>query len=121
MNLLGHDIGVCSWSLRPSNTSDLVSKVRALGLSHVQVALGDLLALDDAARDAAVSELRDSGLTITATMIGFPGEDYSSIASIRRTGGVVPDERWDERRTLLLRAASLSRTLGVTQLTTHIG
>jgi L-ribulose-5-phosphate 3-epimerase len=121
MNLLGHDIGVCSWSLRPADTADLIDKVQSLRLTHVQLALGDLLALDDDARGAAIAQLLDSGLKITATMISYPGENYSSIASIRRTGGLVPDERWEERQTLLIRAAELSKVLGVTQLTTHVG
>lgn len=121
MNLLGHDIGVCSWSLKPKNTADLIEKVKTLGLSHVQVALGDLIDLDDSARGQATGLLLDSGLKITATMIGFPGEDYSSISAIRRTGGVVPDESWEVRKDRITRAASLAKTLGATQLTTHIG
>jgi sugar phosphate isomerase/epimerase len=121
MNLLGHDIGVCSWSLRPADTTDLIQKVQALGLTHMQLGLGDLLTLDDAARGAAITQLLDSGIKITATMISFPGEDYASISSIRRTGGLVPDERWDERHNLVVRAAQLSKLLGVTQLTTHVG
>ena len=121
MNLLGHDIGICSWSLRPADMADLIGKVQSLGLTHLQLGLGDLLSLDDDARADAVTQLRDSGLKITATMISFPGEDYASIASIRRTGGLVPDERWEERHTLLIRAAQLSKLLGVAQLTTHVG
>lgn len=121
MNILGHDIGVCSWSLRPADTADLIAKVKALGLSHVQLALGDLLKLDDDARTAAVDDILASGLTITATMIGFEGEDYASIASIRRSGGLVPDERWDERKRLIIAAAQLSKRLGVSLLTTHVG
>ena len=121
MNLLGHDIGVCSWSLQPTDAADLIAKVRELELSHVQLALGDLLALDEATRAREVGQLRDSGLTFTATMISYPGEDYASIAAIRRSGGLVPDERWDERRALTLAAAQLSKDLGVTCLTTHVG
>ena len=45
MNIAGHDIGVCSWSLRPGDMGELVAKVRELGLGHVQLALEPLLLL----------------------------------------------------------------------------
>ena len=31
MQLQGHDIGVCSWSLHPKGMADLVSKVQQTG------------------------------------------------------------------------------------------
>ncbi len=121
MNILGHNIGVCSWSLRPTSEGDLVEKVRALELSHVQLALRGLLQLDDAARQEAQSRLRESLLTFTAAMVSFAGEDYSSIQSIKLTGGYVPDDRWDERRELTLRAAKLASEMGIKLLSTHVG
>jgi L-ribulose-5-phosphate 3-epimerase len=121
MNLLGHDIGVCSWSLRPENTADLIAKVRELGLSHVQLALEPLLTLNTDQRAKAVGLIRDSGLTLTAAMISFADEDYSTIATIRRTGGLVPDEKWDVRKQAVLDAANLAKHLGVRLLTTHVG
>src|SRR5687768_7527132 len=94
MEIRGHAIGVCSWSLHPHDMGELVARVRQLGLEHVQLALGPLLEADDATRDGELMLLRDSGIKLTAGMIGFPGEDYSTIASIRGTGGFVPDELW---------------------------
>src|SRR5687768_16997283 len=47
MQLHGHTIGVCSWSLQASGMADLVDKVKQTGLTHVQLALPDLLFLDD--------------------------------------------------------------------------
>ena len=93
MQIRGHDIGVCSWSLKPRDSADLVEKVRQLGLEHVQLGLGALLAAnDDVAAAAQVDALNDSELTVTSTSVAFPGEDYSTIGVIRRTGGLVPDE-----------------------------
>jgi sugar phosphate isomerase/epimerase len=54
-------------------------------------------------------------------MIGFPGEDYSTIARIHDTGGFGPDDRWPERLSLTAAAADFTRDLGATQLSTHIG
>ena len=92
MQINGHDLGVCSWSLRPSGMQELVSSLKELGLTHLQLALGPLLFLDDKRKYEDLGHLRNSGLTITAGMISYPGEDYSTIARIRTTGGVIPDE-----------------------------
>jgi sugar phosphate isomerase/epimerase len=100
---------------------DLVHRVRQLGLEHVQLALGPLLEADDATRDAEVQTLRDSGIKITAGMISFPGEDYTTIASIRGTGGFMPDELWPARKELTLRAADLAQSLGLSMISTHVG
>src|SRR4051794_36035300 len=121
MQVRGHDIGVCSWSLHPRDTTELISRVKLCGLEHIQLALGPLLDKDDAARGADLEQIKASGLKLTATMIGFSGEDYTSIAIIRRTGGFVPDDLWTARRDLALRAGALSAELGVKNLTTHIG
>jgi L-ribulose-5-phosphate 3-epimerase len=121
MEIVGHVIGVCSWSLHPKDANDLVAQLRRLGLSHAQLALGPLLAMDDERRETELRVLRDGGLQFTAGMIGFPGEDYSSIAIIKQTGGFVPDESWMQRRELSFRAAELAQGLGLKQVSTHIG
>jgi L-ribulose-5-phosphate 3-epimerase len=121
MELHGHPVGVCSWSLRPKDVSDLIAQVRAADLSHVQLALAPFLDIHAEDRDRDLGLIKDAGLSVTATMISYPGEDYSSIAAIKRTGGLIPDDLWPARRELTLRAASLSRALGCKCLTTHVG
>lgn len=121
MNILGHNIGVCSWSLQPAGLEDLVAKVKQLGLSHLQLAVGEFASLPDADQDRAIGLINDSGLTVTATMVSYPGEDYGSINAVRRTGGLLPDELWPERERLTLAAAAFTAKLGVTKISTHIG
>ena len=121
MDILGHPIGVCSWSLRPDGLDDLIQQVKSLELTHVQLSVGEFVDLPQAAQDRAVERIVEGGLTLTATMIGYPGEDYASINAIRRTGGLVPDETWDERQRLTLAAAAFSVRLGVKLLSTHVG
>ena len=121
MNISGHDIGVCTWSLQPQGMEDLVSKVKSLDLEHIQLGLLELVMLDDKRKHLELGHLRHSNLKITATMISFPGEDYSSIAIIRDTGGYVPDKDWNLRKQLTVQAAKLTQELGVKWLTTHIG
>lgn len=117
----GRDIAVCSWSLRPSSTPDLIAKVKQLGLSHVQVGLHDYVThpLEQIQKDLQL--IRDSGLTVTATSVGFPGEDYRSIAVLAKSAGFVPDETWPARRDLALKAGKITAKLGVGALEFHVG
>ena len=121
MNIGGHDIGVCSWSLQPRDSADLVAQLKPLGLTHVQLALGPLVMLDDKRKHFELGQLRAAGLTLTAGMIAFPGEDYSSIDAIKRTGGYVPDQQWEIRKRLSDQAAALGAELGLKAITTHVG
>jgi L-ribulose-5-phosphate 3-epimerase len=121
MNLAGHDIGVCSWSLQPKDTADLARMVQQLKLSHVQLAISPLLALGTAQRKERVDQIRAAGLTITAGMISFPGEDYSTITRIRQTGGFMPDDLWAERRETTAMASGICRENGIKMLSAHAG
>src|SRR5437879_8434057 len=98
MRVNGHDVGVCSWSLKLQDANELVAALRQLRLSHVHLAVGPLLGMDGVARAAYRRTLADAGIGITSTMIAFPGEDYSSIDRIHRTGGFGPDDQWTVRR-----------------------
>ena len=121
MKIAGHDIGVCSWSLAPKDADDLVTRVKTLGLQHVQLALGKLILLDDKRKHHELGILRNSGLTFTAGMISFEGENYSTIASIKKTGGYVSEADFPLRRQLTKAAAQLAREMGMNLLTAHIG
>jgi sugar phosphate isomerase/epimerase len=121
MNIGGHEIGVCTWSLRPADMADLVAQVKQLELNHIQLALAPLLSLDDKRKHQELGHLRAAGFQITGGMIAFPGEDYSSIAMIRDTGGYVPDKDWDVRKQMTIQAGKLAAELGVKLLSTHVG
>ena len=121
MNIAGHDIGVCSWSLQPQGVSELIDHMQRLDLRHVQLALRPLVFLDDKRKHLELGHLRKSGVTITAGMIDFPGEDYATIDMIRKTGGYVPDDQWAVRRKLSEQAADLGKELGIDKITTHVG
>ena len=121
MNLDGHDIGVCSWSLKPTSTATLVDSVLALKLTHVQLALGPLIDSSADDRRDAQKAIIDAGIIVTAGMISFEGENYSSIAAIKKTGGFVPTDRWPARRERALAAAEVAAEMGLGMLTAHVG
>ena len=121
MQIRGHDIGVCSWCLQAPDARSLADKVRSFGLEHVQLSLIPLMALNEEAQSNEIETLRASGLKFTAGMLNFIGEDYSSITSIRRTGGLVPDETWPSRRDFAFASIPLCQKVGLTKVSFHAG
>lgn len=113
-------IGVCSWSLQPASAQDLVDKVRATGLDAVQLALGPD-AVGGTSDTAVSSALVHAGIEIRSGMLAMHAEDYSTIDSIRRTGGVRPDEHWPANLERARRAADLAQTLSLDRVTLHAG
>ena len=121
MELNHRPVGVCSWSLKPANVDQLIAGLRTLGLSHLQLALGPLLDQSAGDRQTTLAKLRDAGITLTAGMISFAGEAYTTIDTIGRTGGIVPDEFWPARRDRVLAAGELAGEIGLGLLSFHFG
>ena len=116
---LADNLAVCSWSLRPRDPADLVAMVRSLGLGKVQLALNDHRG---SAGGAAVgSTLAAAGISIVSGMFGAVGEDYTTLDSIRRTGGVVPDATWEANRALAAEVVASARALGLGLVSLHAG
>jgi sugar phosphate isomerase/epimerase len=113
-------IGVCSWSLQPDSAADLIGKLQAAGLDCVQLALEPLrCGAWPFAR--AIGELRDAGVEIRSGMMSMRGEDYSSLDSIRATGGVRPDATWTYNLDAAKQNAAIARNLGMQLVTFHAG
>lgn len=121
MLVRNHTISVCSWSLHPTGMQDLAQKVQTLGLQHVQLALIDLIQLDDKRKYQELGHLRAAQIGFTGAMMSFPGEDYTTIATIRKTGGLIPDDQWPLRRGLIKEGARLAKEMGIRTITTHVG
>lgn len=113
-------IGVCSWSLQATGPQDLADKVRALGLKKVQ--LGLTPHRDDPGTWEGVQEiLNKAGISIVSGMFSTVGEDYTTPETIRQTGGIVPDEHWEENQKIASEAAALARQMGLRLVSTHAG
>jgi sugar phosphate isomerase/epimerase len=54
-------------------------------------------------------------------MFSTVGEDYTTPETIRRTGGVVPDEHWDENWEMAKAAAATAKAMGLKLVSTHAG
>lgn len=110
-------VAICSWSLR-TDVAGVAGAMRQLGIDHVNLALKPALREGG---DEYLAAVRRQAWTITAMTIGFPQEDYTTLESIRATGGIVPDEYWPENRQAVVRAAEITAQFGVRYLTLHAG
>jgi L-ribulose-5-phosphate 3-epimerase len=81
------EVGVCSWSLQVQNIPELKGFLDRLEISVVQLACGDPhhAAWDEG--DGMPAAAKAAGLKISGTMLGFPGEDYTTPQTIQKTGG----------------------------------
>ena len=113
-------LAVCSWSLQPSDPRDLVEKLRATGIPRTQLALDPLREAPEIWGDTGTI-LRDNGLAIVSGMVACLGEDYSTLESIRLTGGIAPDRTWDRNLENFQIEAALAAKMGLTLITFHAG
>jgi len=111
---------VCSWSLQPQTPQQLVEQITALGIPRVQIAL-DPLRAEPKIWGNLPDLCKARGIEFVSGMFGTVGEDYSTMESIRRTGGLVPDGTWDENWKNIRGLAPLARSLGLSLVTFHAG
>jgi L-ribulose-5-phosphate 3-epimerase len=110
-------ISVCSWSLQ-TDVTGVADTMRQLGIAQVHLDMGPAIG---ASGQAYLKAVQAQDWTISATMIGFPQEDYSTLAAIQKTGGIVPDDCWEANRERFFAAADVTRQLGVKYISTHLG
>ena len=113
-------LAVCTWSLQPDSPVDLVEKLKQIGVPRVQLALDPIREKPNVWRDAG-EVLRANGFSIVSGMIGFVGEDYSTMETIHATGGVAPDETWEENWENVPKSAEIASRLGMNLVTFHAG
>jgi len=121
-------LGVCSWSFRMP-LDRVAEEMRKLNLHRIHLALQPFLegdarhgAAEGAEARRKVEERLASGeWKLSATMLSFSYEDYSTLETIRKTGGIVPDAHWEANKKLIRAAAKLSAELKAPYLTLHAG
>ena len=117
---LNDRVAVCSWSLQPASPQDLIAKLQATGIHRVQLALDPLRDTPGVWGETA-GLFRQSGFTVVSGMFGCVGEDYSTLETIRVTGGIAPDATWEQNWTNILATAALAQQLGLKLVTFHAG
>lgn len=114
-------LGVCSWSLQVTSIAELKGFMAKLGTDIVQIACGDPHHAAWQEGDAMPAAAMAAGFRMVGAMLGFPGEDYSTLESIQRTGGFADPETRPERLDRLRWALQRTRELGLADLSLHSG
>ncbi len=115
------EIGVCSWSLKVTSVPELSKLMKEVGAPVTQVALGDPNHASWKEGADIIKALKRSHLEISATMIGYPGEDYTTPQTIKRSGGFGDPATRKERLEMFRRAVDMTAELEVRILASHAG
>ena len=120
MSSVSERLAVCSWSLQPKNPQQLVEQLEKIGIHRVQIALDPIRG--EAATWGNFGALaKQRGIKIASGMFGTIGEDYTTMETIRQTGGIVPDKTWEENWRNIQLTAKLAAGMGIRLVTFHAG
>src|ERR1039458_4172676 len=119
-HLVAERLAVCSWSLQPADPEDLVAKLLACGVRRVQLAL-DPLRESPQVWIRTETLFRRNHIAIVSGMFGCVGEDYATLETIRRTGGLAPDGTWEQNCKNIKATVGLAAGLGLKLVTFHAG
>jgi sugar phosphate isomerase/epimerase len=114
-------LAICSWSLQPVSADDFFQKLAATGIPRVSLALDPVRENAHGAWSDFKSRCAQQGVTCVSGMMTAIGEDYSTLESIKRTGGVVPDEHWEGNWRNFQANADLAVRLGLKFVMFHAG
>ena len=111
------NIGVCSWSL--FNDLKLLSKLKnETDISTIHLHIRPELGQQNL---NFVDHVLNQGWHISCGMVSFEQEDYSTLETIRATGGIVPTENWPKNKNKVCEAIDILSDLGVPYLSFHFG
>ena len=118
--ILTERIAVCSWSLLASNPMGLVQKLQTTDIHRVQLAINPLRETPSIWAETK-NILRKSNIEIISGMFECIGEDYSTLETIRLTGGIAPDPTWEKNLENIHAIASIASDLTLKFITFHAG
>jgi L-ribulose-5-phosphate 3-epimerase len=114
-------IGVCSWSLQVGSVPELKRLMNGLGIDVVQIACGDPHHASWDEGDNMPAAAKTAGFRMTGTMLGFPGEDYTTPQTIQHSGGFGNPATRGERLERFQWALDRTRALGLADMMLHAG
>ncbi len=114
-------IGVCSWSLQVKSIPELKRLLGRLGVDVVQIACGDPHHADWEEGERLPQAALAAGFRLTGTMLGFPGEDYTTPQTIQKTGGFGDPATRAERLERFQWGLDRTRALGLSDMMLHAG
>lgn len=114
-------IGVCSWSLQVKSVPELKKLLDQLGIDLVQIACGDPHHASWDEGDRMPDVAKAAGFRMTGSMLGFPGEDYTTPQTIQKTGGFGDPALRAERLKTLEWGLDRTKALGLSDIMFHGG
>jgi L-ribulose-5-phosphate 3-epimerase len=105
--------------LQPENPSDLIEKVKLCGIKAIQLALVPLV--EERTWHGSISTFKDEKIDIVSGMLETVGEDYSTLETIEKTGGLRPDSTWHKTLERATRVATIAAEMGLELVTFHAG
>ena len=114
-------IGVCSWSLQVGSVPELKRLMNGLGIDVVQIACGDPHHASWDEGDNMPAAAKTAGFRMTGTMLGFPGEDYTTPQTIQHSGGFGNPATRAERLERFQWGLERTRALGLADMMLHAG
>ena len=114
-------IGVCSWSLQVKSVPELKAFLDLLGIDVVQIACGDPHHASWDEGDSMPAAARAAGFRMSGSMLGFPGEDYTTPQTIEKTGGFGDPATRTERLERFRWGLQRTKDLGLTDMMLHAG
>lgn len=112
-------LAVCSWSLKPQSPTDLISSCALCGINSVQLALLPLIHEEQWSGTSA--KLQSEGITVISGMLEASGEDYTSLETIAKTGGLRQDAMWSSTKENAKRVAGVAAEMELPLVTFHAG
>jgi L-ribulose-5-phosphate 3-epimerase len=110
-------IGVCVWSM--GNDLDKMGQLRQeTNLTHMNLGLWPAI---DGTDSNFLARVKKESWDVSATVINFPQEDYSTLDAIKATGGIVMDKYWYANKQRVFRALEITAEMGVKYLLFHFG
>jgi sugar phosphate isomerase/epimerase len=114
-------IGVCSWSLQVGSVPELQRLMTGLGIDVVQIACGDPHHASWDEGDNMPAAAKAAGFRMTGAMLGFPGEDYTTPATIQHSGGFGNPATRPERLERFQWALERTQQLALSDIMLHAG
>jgi len=115
-------IAVCSWSLQVKSVPELERLLKELQISVTHLALGDPHHASWVEDDPTfIRAVQQASFTCSAAMLAFPGEDYTTPDTIKRTGGFADPALRPARLELVKWGAQKAKALGLTIMSVHAG
>lgn len=114
-------IGVCSWSLQVKSVPELKRLLDRLCIDVVQIACGDPHHAAWEEGDKLPEAAKAAGFRMSGAMLGFPGEDYTTPATIEKSGGFGNPATRPERLDRFKWALERTLALGLKDIMLHAG